>query len=173
MLRRFCKESSGGCHGRLVRPCRIVVRPVESRLGRSLGLAAVIGAGLIVCARVPLSAGIQSSRSDASAPTAGSDARKAETSSETAMQSLQREEMAAVEKLRKDFPGSAGPSVLLGMVHHFRGDLAAAEACWRAVLKRHPRQVEAYDGLSHNAMDKGDHQQAAALARKALQFDRV
>jgi tetratricopeptide (TPR) repeat protein len=86
------------------------------------------------------------------------------------IQALQEEAMQVADGLRKDFPDSTDPLVLMGNLHNTMGHATEAMECWQQSLEMDPGRADAYRGLGSLAMRRGQYEKALELWRKALEI---
>ncbi|MBN2476332.1 MAG: tetratricopeptide repeat protein [Pirellulales bacterium] len=78
-----------------------------------------------------------------------------------------QESFEVAEQLRKDFPGSTDPIVLLGMVHNWHGGTSEAMTCWEQALQRNPNRADVYKNMGMVARQNDELDKAVELWRKA------
>jgi len=81
--------------------------------------------------------------------------------SEVTVEELNREALGTAESVVRQFPHDADSFSLMGNVCFGQGDARRAIENWNRCLELGP----------HRALEKGEHEQASALARKALELD--
>jgi len=88
-----------------------------------------------------------------------------------AVDALKKEELEVARQLVRDFPNSADPIGLLGMVHQAHGNTAEAVKCWESCLELNPDLAGVYNAMGRIALERGEHEKAVRLWRKPLEIN--
>jgi len=94
---------------------------------------------------------------------------KAELIAEEKVASLKAQELQLIEQLKKDFPGSEQPLVLMGDVQRRRGNIDEACRLWQESIRMNPKRADVYDKLAQSAFEVDRFEEAISLWRSALE----
>jgi tetratricopeptide (TPR) repeat protein len=89
-------------------------------------------------------------------------------SANATVEDLNRETAQAAGRLAERFPNDPDALLVLARVQYAMGKKAEAVRTWEKCVRLTPDSVEAYDGMAHDAAERGDYETAAAFCRKTL-----
>ena len=84
---------------------------------------------------------------------------------------LKNQELQLIEQLKKDFPDSEQPLVLMGDVQRRRGNIDEARRLWQESIRMNPKRADVYDKLAQSAFEVDQFEEAISLWRSALETD--
>mgnify|MGYP005643624589 CR=1 FL=1 len=84
---------------------------------------------------------------------------------------LKKQELQLIEQLKKDFPDSEQPLVLMGDVQRRRGNIEEARRLWQESIRMNPKRADVYDKLAQSAFEVDQFEEAISLWRSALETD--
>lgn len=96
---------------------------------------------------------------------------KPELTTEEKVAGLKDQELQLIKQLKKDFPGSEQPLVLMGDVQRRRGNINEARRLWQESIRMNPKRADVYDKLAQSAFEIDRFEEAISLWRSALEAD--
>jgi tetratricopeptide (TPR) repeat protein len=96
---------------------------------------------------------------------------ESELTPEQKIAALKKEELELVETLKKDFPNSINPVMLMGNLWERHGDATRALEYFNKVLEKNPERPDVYKSIGWFYMNKEQYEQAIEYWQKALEID--